>query len=116
MTRIFALPVIAILTTIAALAADQLPSQSEESDSFDIEPPLLEGNFSDKPSPATPGVESDVGRLQKTTGARKEKCGERGTSLQNWRAIENGGGATFLENRSMRVRPRKCVARAGKRR
>ncbi len=65
MTRIFALPVIAILTTIAALAADQLPSQSEESDSLDIEPPLLEGNFSDKPSPATPRVESDVGRLEK---------------------------------------------------
>jgi len=64
MTRIFALPVIAILTTIAALAADQLPSQSEESDSFDIEPPLLEGNLSDKPSPATTGVESDVGRLE----------------------------------------------------
>ena len=65
MTRIFALPVIAILTTIAALAADQLPSESEEPDSFDIEPPLLEGNLSDKPSPATTGVESDVGRLER---------------------------------------------------
>ena len=65
MTRIFALPVIAILTTIAALAADQLPSQSEESDSFDIEPPLLEGNFSPHFSLRAPGVESDVGCLEK---------------------------------------------------
>ena len=65
MTRIFALPVIAILTTIAALAADPLPSESEEPDSFDIEPPLLEGNLSDKQSPATTGAESDVGRLEK---------------------------------------------------
>jgi multidrug resistance efflux pump len=62
MTRIFALPVIAILTTIAALAADQLPSQSEEPDSFDIEPPLLKGNFQDESLPATTG---DIARLEK---------------------------------------------------
>jgi hypothetical protein len=65
MTRIFALPVIAILTAIAALAADQLPSQSEEPDSFDIEPPLLKGNFQDEPSPATTGVDSDIARLER---------------------------------------------------
>jgi hypothetical protein len=62
MTRIFALPVIAILTAIAALAADQLPSQSEEPDSFDIEPPLLKGNFQDESLPATTG---DIARLEK---------------------------------------------------
>jgi hypothetical protein len=62
MTRIFALPVIAILTAIAALAADQLPSQSEEPDSFDIEPPLFKGNFQDESLPATTG---DIARLEK---------------------------------------------------
>ena len=62
MTRIFALPVIAILTAIAALAADQLPSQSEEPDSLDIEPPLLKGNFQDESLPATTG---DIARLEK---------------------------------------------------
>ena len=65
MTRIFALPVIAILTTIAALAAHQLPGESEEPDSFDIEPPLLKGNFQDESLPATTGRDSDIARLER---------------------------------------------------
>jgi hypothetical protein len=51
---------------IAALAADQLPqSQSDEPDSFDIEPPILKQNLSDDPLGATSAPSGDVARLEK---------------------------------------------------
>jgi hypothetical protein len=66
MTRIFALPVIVIGTAMLALAADQLPqNESEEPDSFDIEPPILKENLSDESSPATAAPDNDVARLEK---------------------------------------------------
>lgn len=65
MTRIFALPVILIGTAMLALAADQSQqNESEEPDSFDIEPPILKENLSDESSPAT-APDSDVARLEK---------------------------------------------------
>jgi hypothetical protein len=49
-----------------ALAADQLPqNESEEPDSFDIEPPILKENLSDESSPATAAPDNDVARLEK---------------------------------------------------
>jgi hypothetical protein len=53
-------------TAIMALAADQLPkNESEEPDSFDIEPPLLKQNLSNEPSSAMPAPDDDVARLEK---------------------------------------------------
>src|SRR6266571_2581594 len=57
---------VVVATAIMALAADQLPqNQSEEPDSFDIEPPLLKQNLSREPSPGTPAPDDDVARLEK---------------------------------------------------
>jgi hypothetical protein len=53
-------------TAIMALAADQVPkNESEEPDSFDIEPPLLKQNLSNDPSSAVPAPDDDVARLEK---------------------------------------------------
>jgi hypothetical protein len=66
MTRIFALPVILIGTAMLALTADQSQqSESEEPDSFDIEPPILKENLSAQSSPATTAPDGDVARLEK---------------------------------------------------
>jgi len=64
MARILALPVTLLATAVVALAADdQLPA--DEPDSFDIEPPLLKQNLSDKPLPGAPGENGDVAHLEK---------------------------------------------------
>src|SRR5438067_9402171 len=64
MARILALPVTLLATAVVALAADdQLPA--DEPDSFDIEPPLLKQNLSDKPSPGALGENGDVAHLEK---------------------------------------------------
>jgi hypothetical protein len=61
MTRIFLLLVTAIVAAITALAADQSDQDnSEEPDSFEIEPPILKQNLSDEPLP-----DGDVPRLEK---------------------------------------------------
>jgi hypothetical protein len=61
MTRIFLLLVTAIVAAITALAADQSDQDnSEEPDSFEIEPPILKQNLSDEPRP-----DGDVPRLEK---------------------------------------------------
>lgn len=66
MTRIFALPVILIGTAMLALAADQSQqNESEEPDSFDIEPPILKENLSNESSPATTAPDGVVARLEK---------------------------------------------------
>jgi multidrug resistance efflux pump len=73
MIRVIALPVTLFATAIIALAADQLPkNQSEEPDSFDIEPPLLEGNLSAEPSPETPAPDGEVARLEKQLESAKK--------------------------------------------
>jgi multidrug resistance efflux pump len=74
MTRIFALPVAMIGAAMVALAAaGQSPqNESEEPDSFDIEPPLLEGNLSDESSPETPASDGEVARLEKQLESAKK--------------------------------------------
>jgi hypothetical protein len=67
MTRIFALLVTVIATALAALATDQLPrNESEEPESFDIEPaPLIQNRPGDQLSPVTAAGDVDVARLEK---------------------------------------------------
>jgi multidrug resistance efflux pump len=66
MTRIFALPVTVIAAAMVALAAGQSPqNESEEPDSFDIEPPILKGNLSGEPLPGTTAPDSDIARMEK---------------------------------------------------
>jgi len=67
MTRVVALPTVMLLATVmAVLAADQLPqSESEEPDSFDIEPPLLKQNLSNEPSSDMSAPDGDVARVEK---------------------------------------------------
>lgn len=66
MTRVVALPVTLLATVMMALAAEQsLKTQSEEPDSFEIEPPILKENLSDESPPATTAPDSDVARLEK---------------------------------------------------
>jgi multidrug resistance efflux pump len=66
MSRVVALSVTLVATAIAALAADQsVQPQSEEPDSFDIEPPILKENLSVEPPSTMPAPDSDVARLEK---------------------------------------------------
>ena len=65
MTRLVALPVTLLATVMMALAEQSPENQSEEPDSFDIEPPILKENLSDESSSATTAPDSDVARLEK---------------------------------------------------
>ena len=66
MTRIFVLLVTVIATALAAFAADELPqNESNEPDSFDIEPPILKENLSEEPLLSTAAPDGGVGRLEK---------------------------------------------------
>jgi hypothetical protein len=80
MTRIFALPVTVIATAMATLAADPLAqNQSQEPDSFDIEPPVLKQNLTDQTLPTTEAPDGDVARLEKQLDRAKKNAagGER---------------------------------------
>jgi hypothetical protein len=75
MTRIFALPVTVIATAVATLAADPLAqNQSQEPDSFDIEPPVLKQNLTDQPLSTTEVPDGDVARLEKQLDRAKENA------------------------------------------
>jgi hypothetical protein len=75
MTRIFALPVTVIATAVATLAADPLAqNQSQEPDSFDIEPPVLKQNLTDQPLSTTEAPDGDVARLEKQLDRAKENA------------------------------------------
>jgi len=75
MTRIFVLLVTVIATAFAALAADELPrNESNEPDSFDIEPPILKENLSDESTPATTAPDGDVARLEKQMDRAKKNA------------------------------------------
>jgi len=75
MTRIFALPVTVIATAMATLAADPLAqNQSQEPDSFDIEPPVLKQNLTDQPLPTTEAPDGDVARLEKQLDRAKKNA------------------------------------------
>jgi multidrug resistance efflux pump len=75
MTRIFALLVTVIATAIA-LAADELPrNESDEPDSFDIEPPPLIQNRPDEQLAATPSPgDLDVVQLEKQLDRAKKNA------------------------------------------
>ncbi len=76
MTRVFTLLVTVIATAFAALATDELPrNESNEPDSFDIEPPLLKQNLLTEPVPATssPG-DLDVAQLEKQLDRAKKNA------------------------------------------
>jgi outer membrane protein TolC len=75
MTRIFALPVTVIATAVATLAADPLAqNQSQEPDSFDIEPPVLKQNLTDQPLSTTEAPDGDVARLEKQLDRAKKNA------------------------------------------
>jgi hypothetical protein len=75
MTRIFALPVTVIATAVATLAADPLAqNQSQEPDSFDIEPPVLKQNLTDQPLSTTEVPDGDVARLEKQLDRAKKNA------------------------------------------
>jgi len=75
MTRIFALPVTVIATAMAMLAADPLAqNQSQEPDSFDIEPPVLKQNLTDQPLPTAEAPDGDVARLEKQLDRAKKNA------------------------------------------
>jgi hypothetical protein len=65
MTRLVALPVTLLATMMVALAEQSPENQSEEPDSFDIEPPILKENLSEESLSATTAPDSDVARLEK---------------------------------------------------
>jgi multidrug resistance efflux pump len=66
MIRVVALPVTLLATVMVALAAEQSPqNESEEPDSFDIEPPILKENLSVEPPSTTSATDGDVARLEK---------------------------------------------------
>jgi multidrug resistance efflux pump len=75
MTRIFALLVTVIATAIA-LAADELPrNESDEPDSFDIEPPPLIQNRTNEQLAATPSPgDLDVVQLEKQLDRAKKNA------------------------------------------
>jgi len=75
MTRIFTLPVTVIATAMATLAADPLAqNQSQEPDSFDIEPPVLKQNLTDQPLSTAEAPDGDVAQLEKKLDRAKKNA------------------------------------------
>jgi hypothetical protein len=75
MTRIFAL-LVTVIATVVALATDELPqNESDEPESFDIEPaPLIQNRPGEQLSPATAAGDVDVVRLEKTLERAKKNA------------------------------------------
>ena len=75
MTRIFAL-LVTVIATVVALATDELPrNESDEPDSFDIEPPPLIQNRPDEQLAATPSPgDLDVVQLEKQLDRAKKNA------------------------------------------
>ena len=70
MTRMLALPVTLLALAMAVWAADQsAENKSEEPDSFDVEPPMLQQNLSDEPLP-----NGDMARLEKQLERAKQNA------------------------------------------
>ena len=77
MTRIFLLLVTAIVAATTALAADQSDQDnSEEPDSFEIEPPILKQNLSDEPLPDgdVPRLEKQLERAKRNAASAERLC------------------------------------------
>src|SRR6266540_6270943 len=65
MIRVVVLSVTLLATMMVALAEQSPENQSEEPDSFDIEPPILKENLSVEPPSTTPAPDVDVARQEK---------------------------------------------------
>ena len=65
MTRVVMLSVTLIATMMVALAEQSPENQSEEPDSFDIEPPILKENLSAESPSAAAAPDDDIARLEK---------------------------------------------------
>jgi hypothetical protein len=65
MIRVVTLSVTLLATMMVALAEQSPENQSEEPDSFDIEPPILKENLSAESPSAAPAPDNDVARLEK---------------------------------------------------
>ena len=65
MIRVVALSVTLLATMMVALAEQSPENQSDEPDSFDIEPPILKENLSAESPSAAPAPDDDVARLEK---------------------------------------------------
>src|SRR4030095_11296987 len=65
MIRVVALSVTFLATLMVALAEQSPENQSEEPDSFDIEPTILKENLSAESPSAAPAPDDDVARLEK---------------------------------------------------
>ena len=65
MTRLVALSVTLLATVMVVLAEQSPENQSEEPDSFEIEPPILKENLSAESPSAAPAPDDDVARLEK---------------------------------------------------
>jgi multidrug resistance efflux pump len=74
MTRVVTLLLVALIPTFTfALAEDQSRTKSEESDSVDVEPPILKQNLSSGPSaPETPG--DAIARSEKKLEQAKQEA------------------------------------------
>src|SRR4029453_13258182 len=115
MTRIFALLVTVIAAAMVALAVSQSPpNESEEPDSFDIEPPILKGNLSGEPLPGTTAPDSDIVRMEKKLGREKvpgwspPKCQKRiGSSKNRAGAINRRRANRRRKTRASRARFRR---------
>jgi hypothetical protein len=65
MIRVVALSVTFLATLMVALAEQSPENQSEEPDSFDIEPPILKENLSVESPSAAAAPDDDIARLEK---------------------------------------------------
>jgi hypothetical protein len=74
MTRLVALPVTLLATAMVALAEQSPENQSEEPDSFDVEPPILKENLSDESLPGTTAPDNNVARLEKQLARAKRNA------------------------------------------
>jgi len=112
MTRIFALPVTVIATAMAMLAADPLAqNQSQEPDSFDIEPPVLKQNLTDQPLPTAEAPDGDVARLENQLDRAKELLA--GVRLYRvLAAVEARARALFARCEFRLIKLRSCFRQA----
>jgi len=66
MLRAVALPVMFLAAAMVTIAADpSAMNRSDETEAFDVEPPILKQNLSDEPLPAPGTPDAEVARLEK---------------------------------------------------
>jgi hypothetical protein len=98
MIRVVALPVTLLATMMVALAEQSPENQSEEPDSFDIEPPILKENLLAESPSAARAPDDDIARLEK----QLERAKRNATSAE--RLCKIGVLSKMeVEQRSLRV-------------